>query len=338
MALPAKLLVDSRLPAAGFAPALSSVRGSALCRSQPASTRANARARQQGQAGAFQLLNVGGRFGRRAGASSRINASIPFGNAWRRQSPAQAHAPSRHLALVAAMCHGDRSGLDGFPPSSRERRAETGLSKTSTDGEEPAGGTDRSPAGRCPPRAAATTCGYRIPCGCAARSTRSMRALALQRSLVARACGTPKLMHHYPPSTSQRPLGHHLVLLNGPRATFASRCARAALMPAWQLFPCRTGFPLDREMTAQAARFAGPRQHLYSVSDVICASITMAAAQCALHLSRLAEEISSAIQPFGFVRLPSAQLRMSIMPRKRTPTRLTGARPFGPDARLGPLK
>ena len=47
----------------------------------------------------------------------------------------------------------------------------------------------------------------------------------------------------------------------------------------------------------------------------------MAAAQCALHLSRLAEElILWASQPFGFVRLSDAySTGSSIMPQKRNP-------------------
>ena len=47
----------------------------------------------------------------------------------------------------------------------------------------------------------------------------------------------------------------------------------------------------------------------------------MAATQCALHLSRLAEEfILWASQPFGFIRLPDAySTGSSIMPQKRNP-------------------
>ena len=47
----------------------------------------------------------------------------------------------------------------------------------------------------------------------------------------------------------------------------------------------------------------------------------MAATQCSLHLSRLAEEfIIWASQPFGFVALPDAySTGSSIMPQKRNP-------------------
>src|SRR3546814_1115992 len=47
----------------------------------------------------------------------------------------------------------------------------------------------------------------------------------------------------------------------------------------------------------------------------------MAATQCSLHLSRLAEEFSIwASQPFGFVSLPDAySTGSSIMPQKRNP-------------------
>ena len=65
-----------------------------------------------------------------------------------------------------------------------------------------------------------------------------------------------------------------------------------------------------------------PRNSLDAVSDRDFAlDYLMAAAQCALHLSRLAEEfIIWASQPFGFVRLPDAlSTGSSIMPQKKNP-------------------
>jgi argininosuccinate lyase len=65
------------------------------------------------------------------------------------------------------------------------------------------------------------------------------------------------------------------------------------------------------------------RQQPRSVSDRDFAlDYLMAAAQCSLHLSRLAEEfIIWASQPFGFVTLPdSLSTGSSIMPQKKNPT------------------
>jgi argininosuccinate lyase len=84
-----------------------------------------------------------------------------------------------------------------------------------------------------------------------------------------------------------------------------------------------TGFPIDRDMTAQMLGFDGPTANsLDSVSDRDFAlDYLQAAAQCSLHLSRLAEEmIIWASQPFGFVTLPdSLSTGSSIMPQKKNP-------------------
>ncbi|HZV09934.1 MAG TPA: argininosuccinate lyase, partial [Novosphingobium sp.] len=84
-----------------------------------------------------------------------------------------------------------------------------------------------------------------------------------------------------------------------------------------------TGFPIDRFATAAALDFARPTNNsLDSVSDRDFAlDYLMAASQCALHLSRLAEEfIIWASQPFGFVTLPdSLSTGSSIMPQKKNP-------------------
>ena len=84
-----------------------------------------------------------------------------------------------------------------------------------------------------------------------------------------------------------------------------------------------TAFPIDREATANALGFVGPTANsLDSVSDRDFAlDYLAAAAQCALHLSRLAEElIIWSSQPFGFVKLSDEySTGSSIMPQKRNP-------------------
>src|SRR5690606_24600541 len=78
-----------------------------------------------------------------------------------------------------------------------------------------------------------------------------------------------------------------------------------------------------REMTAQALGFDRPTANsLDAVSDRDFAlDYLNAAAQCSLHLSRLAEEmIIWASQPFGFIRLPDTlSTGSSIMPQKKNP-------------------
>jgi argininosuccinate lyase len=82
-------------------------------------------------------------------------------------------------------------------------------------------------------------------------------------------------------------------------------------------------FPIDRHATAAALGFARPTANsIDSVSDRDFAlDYLMAATQCSLHLSRLAEELviwSSAL--FGFVHLSDDfSTGSSIMPQKRNP-------------------
>ena len=122
-------------------------------------------------------------------------------------------------------------------------------------------------------------------------------------------------------------LGHHLMayyeMLERDRSRFVDAHRRASQCPLGAAALAGTGFPIDREATAQALGFAMPtRNSLDSVSDRDFAlDFLTAAAQCALHLSRLAEElILWASQPFGFIVLPdSLSTGSSIMPQKKNP-------------------
>ncbi|MCP5395896.1 MAG: argininosuccinate lyase [Sphingomonadaceae bacterium] len=122
-------------------------------------------------------------------------------------------------------------------------------------------------------------------------------------------------------------LGHHLMayheMFGRDRSRFADAHTRMAQCPLGSAALAGTGFPIDREMTAKALGFATPtRNSLDAVSDRDFAlDYLMAATQCALHLSRLAEElIVWASQPFGFVVLPDAlSTGSSIMPQKKNP-------------------
>ena len=122
-------------------------------------------------------------------------------------------------------------------------------------------------------------------------------------------------------------LGHHLLayyeMAARDRSRLADARARLNQCPLGSAALAGTGFPIDRQATAQALGFAGPtRNSLDAVSDRDFAlDYLMTAAQIALHLSRLAEEfIIWASQPFGFVRLPdSLSTGSSIMPQKKNP-------------------
>ncbi len=122
-------------------------------------------------------------------------------------------------------------------------------------------------------------------------------------------------------------LGHHLLayyeMAGRDRSRFADARTRANQSPLGAAALAGTGFPIDRHRTAAALDFAEPtRNSLDSVSDRDFAlDYLMAAAQTALHLSRMAEElIIWASQPFGFVTLPdSLSTGSSIMPQKKNP-------------------
>jgi argininosuccinate lyase len=122
-------------------------------------------------------------------------------------------------------------------------------------------------------------------------------------------------------------LGHHLMayheMIARDRSRFADARVRANLCPLGSAALAGTGFPIDRAATAAALGFDGPtRNSLDGVSDRDFAiDYLTAAAQTALHLSRLAEEfILWASQPFGFVSLSDQwSTGSSIMPQKRNP-------------------
>ncbi len=153
---------------------------------------------------------------------------------------------------------------------------------------------------------------------------------ALQRALVDRAAEhAESVMPGFTHLQSAQPvtLGHHLMayyeMIGRDRSRFADARARMNLSPLGAAALAGTGFPTDRHMTAAALGFDGPtRNSLDSVSDRDFAlDYLMAATQCSLHLSRLAEEfVIWASQPFGFISLPDAySTGSSIMPQKRNP-------------------
>jgi len=153
---------------------------------------------------------------------------------------------------------------------------------------------------------------------------------ALQVALVTRAEeNAASIMPGFTHLQTAQPvtLGHHLMayyeMIARDRDRFADARRRLALCPLGSAALAGTGFPIDREMTAEALGFDGPTHNsLDAVSDRDFAlDYLMAASQCSLHLSRLAEElIIWASQPYGFVRMAdSLSTGSSIMPQKKNP-------------------
>jgi argininosuccinate lyase len=153
---------------------------------------------------------------------------------------------------------------------------------------------------------------------------------ALQRVLVGRAEEhADTLMPGFTHLQVAQPvtLGHHLMayyeMLRRDLSRFSDARARMNECPLGSAALAGTGFPIDRERTAEALGFdRATANSLDSVSDRDFAlDYLSAAGQCSLHLSRLAEElIIWASSAFGFVRLSDQfSTGSSIMPQKRNP-------------------
>ena len=152
----------------------------------------------------------------------------------------------------------------------------------------------------------------------------------LQRALVMRAeeyVGTVMPGFTHLQVAQPVTLGHHLMayyeMLRRDISRFDDARSRLNQCPLGSAALAGTGFAIDRERTADALGFdAATANSLDSVSDRDFAlDYLSAAAQCSLHLSRLAEElIIWASAPFGFVKLPDEySTGSSIMPQKRNP-------------------
>jgi argininosuccinate lyase len=154
--------------------------------------------------------------------------------------------------------------------------------------------------------------------------------VALQTALLRRAAeNADAVMPGFTHLQSAQPvtLGHHLMawyeMIRRDRSRFVDARKRMNECPLGAAALAGTGFPIDRNATSDALGFDKPTDNsLDSVSDRDFAlDYLMAAAQCSLHLSRMAEEIVIwASQPFGFIALPDAwSTGSSIMPQKRNP-------------------
>ncbi|MEM9900389.1 MAG: argininosuccinate lyase [Pseudomonadota bacterium] len=153
---------------------------------------------------------------------------------------------------------------------------------------------------------------------------------ALQHALLGQAeIGADWAMPGFTHLQTAQPVtwGHHMLayveMLGRDASRFADARARMNESPLGAAALAGTSFPIDREMTAHALGFDRPMANsLDAVSDRDFALEFLAAASiCAMHLSRLAEELviwSSA--QFRFVTMSDRwSTGSSIMPQKKNP-------------------
>ncbi len=153
---------------------------------------------------------------------------------------------------------------------------------------------------------------------------------ALQQALLGQAeAGADWVMPGFTHLQTAQPVtwGHHMLayveMFARDRSRFADARARMNTSPLGCAALAGTSFPIDRDMTAKALGFDRPMSNsLDAVADRDFALEFLASASiCAMHLSRLAEELviwSSA--QFRFVKMSDKwSTGSSIMPQKRNP-------------------
>ncbi len=154
--------------------------------------------------------------------------------------------------------------------------------------------------------------------------------LALQQALVEKAeTHADTIMPGFTHLQPAQPVtfGHHLLayveMFGRDRSRFADARTRLNESPLGSAALAGTSFPIDRKQTAVALDFDRPMANsLDGVSDRDFILETLATASiCAMHLSRLAEELVIWSTPqFGFIVLSDRfSTGSSIMPQKRNP-------------------
>jgi argininosuccinate lyase len=122
-------------------------------------------------------------------------------------------------------------------------------------------------------------------------------------------------------------LAHHLLawceMLERDRSRLDDAARRLNVSPLGAGALAATTFPLDRDMTARELGFDGvSRNSLDAVGDRdFLVEVVAALANCAIHLSRIAEELVLwSTQEFGFVQMSDAfTTGSSMMPQKKNP-------------------
>ncbi len=157
------------------------------------------------------------------------------------------------------------------------------------------------------------------------RQLHALQSALAQKELEHTASVMPGFTHLQPAQPVT--FGHHLLayveMFWRDRLRFRDAKARLNESPLGAAALAGTSFPIDRAMTAKALGFDRPTANsLDSVADRDFVLETLSAASiCAIHLSRLAEEIVLWAGPqFGFVSLSDEfSTGSSIMPQKRNP-------------------
>ena len=281
----------------------------------------------------------GGRFADGPSAVMReINASIPFDKLLWREDIAGSRAHAAMLADAGILSEADARAIDGGLLAIAEEFARDGVPED-WDLEDihmtvearlserigPAAGRLHTARSRNDQVATDFRLWVRAACERAEAGLKRV-----QQTLVDRAGEhADSIMPGFTHLQTAQPvtLGHHLMayyeMFCRDASRFASARSRMAQCPLGSAALAGTGFPIDREATAKALGFAAPtRNSLDAVSDRDFAlDYLQAASTCAIHLSRLAEEIILwASQPFGFIRLPDTlSTGSSIMPQKKNP-------------------
>jgi len=153
---------------------------------------------------------------------------------------------------------------------------------------------------------------------------------ALQRALLEQAeAGADWVMPGFTHLQTAQPVtwGHHMMayveMFGRDKARFADARARMNECPLGAAALAGTSFPIDREMTADALGFDRPMANSLDAVSArdFALEFLSAASICAMHLSRMAEELviwSSA--QFRFVTLSDRfSTGSSIMPQKKNP-------------------
>ena len=154
---------------------------------------------------------------------------------------------------------------------------------------------------------------------------RSLQGALAEKALAHAGTVMPGFTHLQPAQPVT--FGHHLLayveMVSRDRSRLRDARARLNESPLGAAALAGTSFPIDRAMTAKALGFDRPTANsLDSVADRDFVLETLsAAAICAVHLSRLAEEIVLWTTPqFGFASLSdNFSTGSSIMPQKRNP-------------------
>ena len=281
----------------------------------------------------------GGRFeGGPAAVMREINASLPFDKRMWRQDIAGSRAHAGMLAAQGIVAADDVAAIDAGLATVADGYARDGVpddlaledihmltERRLADAIGPAAGRLHTARSRNDQVATDFRLWVRDAIDEVLGSLAALQAALLTRAEEHAASVMPGFTHLQ--SAQPVTLGHHLMAYHAMLRRDVSRFAHARVRlnecPLGSAALAGTGFPIDRDATAQALGFDRPTANsLDAVSDRDFALDYLGAAtQCALHLSRLAEEfVLWASQPFGFVQLSDAwSTGSSIMPQKRNP-------------------